>query len=206
MQVRSPSLGTESATKLLYDKLDHVPGWFDDIDAGHFSLLLAYQNLLGVQGDILEIGVYCGRSACVLAHYLQDGQTLVLVDPFYGDYHDEETGADIAWMYIQDVNPSLARSSVEFIVSRSQDVQLTGRFRFVHIDGDHAREGALADLRMCAEFLAPGGVIAVDDYTNRDWPEVTEAVDAFLEENRRFYVLADPCMRTNRKLYLASSS
>ena len=48
--------------------------------------------------------------------------------------------------------------------------------KVAHVDGGHSYETALSDLLLCAEHMVPGGVIAVDDYENYAWPEVTPAV------------------------------
>lgn len=45
------------------------------------------------------------------------------------------------------------------------------------VDGDHTYDGARSDILAWAPHLAPGAVIAVDDYGHPDWPGVAEAVD-----------------------------
>lgn len=198
------ALGETSEVSRFYAKLDQIPGWFAHEDLGHFSLLLGYQNMIQLSGDILEIGVYCGRSAVALGKYLKPGERLVLCDTFPGDYHEADSGPEVVWRNLSGLLPGLERETLEFCVMDSTELAFPpGRvFRFIHVDGGHSREVALGDLRMCAGLLAPDGVIAVDDYTNTDWPEVTEAVDAFLEDSPTFFVVCDPGGRGSRKVYL----
>lgn len=44
------------------------------------------------------------------------------------------------------------------------------------IDGDHSKEGATRDVVSWAPQMAPGGIIAADDYDHPDWPGVAEAL------------------------------
>jgi cephalosporin hydroxylase len=181
-----------------------LPGWFTIDDCGHFALVLELQAALGVRGDLLEIGVYHGRSACVLAHHLGDREQLVLCDPFdaCGGAYPEQSSPD----RVRAALAPLLRGDLEVHHCRTADLRLAPerRFRFIHVDGDHTRAGALADLRLCARHLAPGGVMAVDDYHHRDFPEVTPAVDAFLAEAPELRVMADLNRHgaVGRKLYL----
>lgn len=198
-----------SATSELVGRLSPIDGWFSDEAVGHFCLLLGYQNAAGIKGDLLEIGVYHGRSAVVLASYLKGKERLHLVDTFmaengYREPYQIPGDAESVWANLQELNPGITRDQVEFHVTRSDSLILDDAqtFRFIHIDGGHRMSEALGDLHLVADHLSPKGVIAVDDYTNADWPEVTDAVDAFLLEDPRYYVVADPSMQQNRKLYV----
>jgi hypothetical protein len=66
---------------------------------------------------------------------------------------------------------------------------------------------ALQDLRLAAFHLAPGGIIAVDDYQHPDWQDVTTAVDTFIAESD-FDVIADVnrWAEAGRKIYLGRRS
>ena len=186
-----------------------LPGWFTVDDCGHFALVLELQATLGVRGDLLEIGTYHGRSACVLAHHLRDGERLVLCDRFDscdGAYPDQTTSERLQAA----VSRTQRHGQLEIHACSSTELRFdpTRRFRFCHIDGDHRRVGAIADLKLCAAHLAPGGVIAVDDYGHHEFPEVTPAVDTFLAASPRFRVLADLNRHgaVGRKIYLVESA
>jgi hypothetical protein len=61
--------------------------------------------------------------------------------------------------------------------------------RIFHVDGGHAVEEALSDIRLGADVLHEGGVIVVDDPFRVEWPGVTEAILQFLDERREFSAL-----------------
>ena len=58
-----------------------VPGWFGVEDALLFDLFLRRP----VAGDLLELGVYKGKSALLLGHALRAGETLHACDLFGSD-------------------------------------------------------------------------------------------------------------------------
>jgi Methyltransferase domain len=197
--------GAELAPRVreVWDVASALPGWFTVDDCAHFALVLELQAALGVRGDLLEIGAYHGRAACVLAYHARAGERVVLCDRFdtCGDAYPDQTTPERLRAAVTRSNP---RAELEIQACDSSALALTRPIRFAHVDGDHTLAGALADLRRCAAALAPGGVIAVDDYHHRDFPEVTPAVDAFLAE-QELRVLADVNRHgaVGRKLYLA---
>lgn len=62
------------------------------------------------------------------------------------------------------------------------------------VDDDHSYEGARRAVLDWMPRLAPGAVIAVDDYGHPDWPGVKQAVDALVDEG----VLMPPEIRFDR--------
>ena len=48
-----------------------VPGWFDDVDAAVFRAVDHTHRATGVDGDLLEIGAYLGKSAILLGYLLR---------------------------------------------------------------------------------------------------------------------------------------
>jgi predicted O-methyltransferase YrrM len=168
------------------------------------------QSLLGLRGDLFEIGSYHGRSTCILAHALRPGETLHVCDPFdlgvEEQYGDAPTVARLL-ANLRSVLPGLSESQIVTYRSTSEHVRLSPlqRFRFVHVDGAHAHDACLLDLRLSATHLLPCGVIAVDDYQYPRYPGVTTAVQAFLAENPRCEIVADLNRHGagGRKLYLS---
>lgn len=197
----------------VFDKIRLMPGWFNFDDCSHFTLVLGMQHFLGVTGDLLEIGSFHGRSTCVLAHCMQPGEKLVVCDAFErasdGHYHVHATRERLL-TNLRLVNPDLAPNAIVVHECYSTDLKLDSsqRFRFAHVDGGHSKDIALHDLKLCAAHMLPGGVIAVDDYAHRDFPEVSEAVDEFLAERLDYRVLADLNRdgAIGRKIYLCRES
>jgi hypothetical protein len=48
-------------------------------------------------------------------------------------------------------------------------------FRFIHIDGSHLYEAVRDDALLAKDLLAPGGIVAFDDYSNADFIGVAAA-------------------------------
>ena len=192
----------------LFSRIRTIPGWFTYDDCVHFHLVLRMQELMGVQGDMLEIGSYHGRSTACMAVYLRPDETLVVCDAFAQTtddvYPDRPSPAQLQQNLLS-VHPHLDWQQVDVRVGLSRDLQLgEAQFRFIHIDGGHSKAEALADMQLCAAHLAPHGVMVVDDYENAYWPGVTAAVDAFLAAHGDFMILADLNRHgaVGRKIYL----
>lgn len=192
----------------LFARVKTIPGWFTYDDCVHFHLLLSMQIYLGVRGDMLEIGSYHGRSTACMAAYLQPDECLVVCDAFAqptDDAYAHKPTPEQLQRNLLFVNPGLNLAQVDVRVGLSCNLQLgDARFRFIHIDGGHSQQAALADMRLCAAHLAPQGVMVMDDYENAYWPGVSAAVHAFLAENRDFAILADLNRHgaIGRKIYL----
>lgn len=187
-----------------------IPGWFNIDDLAHFSLVLETQTTGGIHGDLLEIGCYHGRSASVLAMHLQAFEKLFLADafdlPLDDPYGDTPTPEQV-WQNLAAAVPNLPRERVSIQRSYSTDLQLPPgtNVRFAHIDGGHDAATVREDLALCAKYLMPGGVMAIDDYAHPQYPGVTEAVNDFLCCQASFRILADlnRSGALGRKLYLA---
>ena len=174
-----------------------IPGWIDEEEAQVFAALLSSQTSRGVHGDILEVGVYHGRSAAVEATYLQPGEKLVLLDTF------AYASTDDVWANISRVLPDLECDSVEFWAMTSQDPSFPMReFRFAYIDGGHSTAEVLADLRTFGPMLMAEGILVVDDYGGRQWPGVTEGVDEFLADGEFGVIVDMDSSGGGRKLYM----
>jgi hypothetical protein len=125
-----------------------------------------------------------------------------LDDP-YGDTPTPEQ----VWQNLANAVPNLPRERIGIQRAYSNDVELPpdARVRFAHIDGGHDVATVRADLALCARYLMPSGVMAVDDYAHPQYPGVTEAVNEFLDCQASFHILADlnRSGALGRKLYLA---
>ena len=56
---------------------------------------------------------------------------------------------------------------------------------WLHIDGDHSREGILADINTWHRHVKPGGFISFHDYGDNNWPAVKEIVDMCMTDDIR---------------------
>lgn len=193
----------------LFEAIRDIPGWFTIDDCAHFSLILALQTLGGVSGNILEIGSYHGRSTCLMARYLGEGEKLVVIDAFEqptADPYSDRPSPERLLANIVSVNPGLSPSRVDLLKGYSDAVELdpARSFRFCHIDGGHSQEAAAFDLHLCSSRTIVGGVIVIDDYRHPRFPGVSAAADEFIGANASFKVLADLNRHgaKGRKLYI----
>ncbi len=70
------------------------------------------------------------------------------------------------------------RRRIMFLAAPGADGPRDGRrVDLLYIDSSHSREGTIAEVRAFRPVLAPGSVIAFDDYGHADYPGVREAID-----------------------------
>jgi hypothetical protein len=186
-----------------------IPGYFTYDDALVFTTILKMQSSFLLRGDLFEIGTYQGRSAAFLAMCLQPGERLVVNDAFQTETYDtyiDRPSPQTLLKNVRSVVPDLDEDRIRIIEGLSTEITIADdqRFRFAHVDGGHSYETALSDLLLCAEHMVPGGIIAVDDYENYAWPEVTPAVNEFLKRRTDVSVLMDINRQgaIGRKIYL----
>ena len=71
-----------------------VLGWFDDLDAAMFRAIDQVHRAIGVEGDLLEIGAYLGKSAILLGYLVRPQEHLVVCDLFTNEAMDPDLEAD----------------------------------------------------------------------------------------------------------------
>jgi predicted O-methyltransferase YrrM len=131
-------------------------------------------------GLLLEVGSYCGKSACWLgAAAVARGGHVVTVDHHHGseenqpgwEWHDPElVDPDLG---VMDTLPFLRRTlhaagleeTVTPVVGRSRTVSSWWRtpLALLFVDGGHAAEHCIADYEGWTPFVQPGGVLAIHD-------------------------------------------
>jgi predicted O-methyltransferase YrrM len=157
----------------------HLPGYTIPQSMCIWDFLLEFQSRTWQPASLLEIGVYHGQSAMMLALHCKAEETILLIDP--NDFVEEA----------RKVLSKFAAAKFEILKVRSSDTRswaLTSRYthalRWIHIDGDHKAEAVWNDLLLANDLLADTGIICVDDFFNPGYPQLTYTVDRFLEQNR----------------------
>jgi hypothetical protein len=187
-------------------ELNDVSGWFPPLDQVLFRSLLTRQEALGERGDLLELGVFMGKSAIFLGHHLQDGEKFTVCDLFESDAPDDANGAETAKSY-----PTLTRDAFEAnylsfhdelprvlqapssVVPAEVDPKSC---RFVHVDASHLYEHVHGDIGAARDALLPGGVVVLDDFRSEHTPGVSIATwEAVLNRGLR------PVCLSTQKLY-----
>ncbi len=178
-------LGGESPNPWIR-KSAEIKGWLFPGDH-EFLWELATRRLTG---DILEIGTWMGKSACILAGACAEtapATKVVCVDTFLmtGTPDQEKYHRRLAPMasgtfydFLENANRLGFIDYVVPIAATSTRALplLHGPFRMAFVDGGHDRENCQRDVELCLRLLAPGGVLAIHDVGGGVWIELEEYV------------------------------
>jgi hypothetical protein len=170
-------LGERRSVPTIDEYLAHmhelVLGWFEDVDAAVFRAIDHVQRAGSVEGDLLEIGTYLGKSAILLGYLLRPSERLVVCDLFTNEALDPALDAD-APFYGQlsrlafEENYSRFHSRPACVIERSStelaDEGLERSFRVVHVDGSHRFDVVRQDITTALDLVVDGGMIVIDDY------------------------------------------
>jgi hypothetical protein len=148
--------------------------------------LIELQDVLGVIGNVAEIGVFQGRTLLMLCHALNQGEKAFGFDVF-----GIPMGSNKEWPEKLDENlnrfglgdGTVSVKTVDSSTLAPEDIVATfggASIRLFSIDGDHGVDGVLHDLNLAKASLAEGGLIIADDLFNAWYPTVTEALYKFL--------------------------
>lgn len=148
-----------------------IEGFMEESNVAIWDSLLCLHNDICIQGNLMEIGVYKGKSASVLCQHRRPDEELWLVD--FSAFIDEA----------QRNLSSLTPARVHFVKQRSSDLwrheglrAARRSFRWVHIDGEHTGSAVANDLSLASDLLADRGIVCVDDFFNPAYPQITAAV------------------------------
>jgi len=181
-----PTFMNQSEVIKYFKDAKGIAGWFSSHDAFMFHVLLSMQSLDKVDGDLLEIGVFEGKSSVLLGRHLKKNEEFHACDIF-SELTDSKNAEEIRLSY-----PNLSRKIFESNMlqtlghlpeihqcpsSQLQSKLGNRKFRFIHIDGSHLYVHVKLDLDYAAEAIAiEKGIIAVDDFRTQHAIGVTAAV------------------------------
>ena len=152
-----------------------TPGWFEEPAAAIWDILLTVQTERGIKGDLMEIGVWKGKSAALLALHCQQEESCILVDSCPMDDAAARISAIVPNAQCIYLNRTSALLSYD-----PEMLRRSGSIRWFHIDGEHTSEAVTDDLRTADVLLSKTGVVTVDDFFSPAYPQVTHAVFQFL--------------------------
>ena len=162
-----------------------IHGWLSRHAAATWDILLCEQERAGIEGDLVEIGVYKGKSAALLALHARESETVHLVD------------SDI-WPSITEAEANIRalHSQVSMLATQSQSLAyssyvqpLLRKVRFLHIDGEHTYHAVMQDLETARRIVSNDGLVCLDDFFNFQYPQVTAATFSFLERHPGEFVM-----------------
>ena len=195
-----------TATEYLREK-ETVRGWLHDLDARVFLAIDELQRARAIVGDLLEIGVFYGRSAILLGYCVQSGERLTVCDTFedtkgfsaenlahHGRYYSELRRSEFETNY-QRYHVALPDIIAASSATIDRDT-LAGRFRLIHVDGSHAYADVREDIITVRRLLGPGGIVILDDWSQFHVPGVALAI---WEEYARGELI--PLCLTQAKMY-----
>jgi hypothetical protein len=188
-------------------EIDKIPGWFTKADQITFSILLEMQS---TRGDILEVGVFKGKSAIFLEYFRKFDEILHVCDIFETETNDFENKNEVRTSYFglnrSDFEKNFLRyhkilPEIHECDSKALSITLNkNEFRFIHIDGSHLYDFVRSDLDFSiSRIRATDGVIAIDDFRSAHTPGVAAAMWESI--NGRELV---PIVITSTKAYLAN--
>jgi len=145
-----------------------------------------------IDGNVVEIGVWKGRSAICLALGVLSSQNgrLICIDHFEGNRGKErsyfksgETVSDIKSSFLSTARQFGFDKQLVLIdessIGASEKIQ-DDSVRLLFIDGDHSLFGVTGDVLAYWDKLKVGGSILFDDFNVNSFPGVVEAVSVLL--------------------------
>lgn len=193
--------------KYVARSMDTVQGYLTSLDARLIAALLSFQGENDIKGHLCEVGVHHGRLFLLLALARRAGERALAIDLFEDDAINENTrhaGRDRG-LLVNARRLGIELSEEETYKTSSLDVtasdilaRTTGRIRFFSVDGCHLFREVENDLRLAEATLTADGIIAVDDFFNPNWADVSFATyDFFRQADRVPFAITS-------KLYLAA--
>lgn len=150
----------------------------------------------GVPADqeILELGVFQGRTALIMAWGASQGNgahvTAVdawdLPDNTYHPPFTDPSTRETAHSNVRNLGYSERIGLVHSFASNLGAIWHPdwNKVGLLFVDDDHSVEGVHAAFEAWAPHLADGAVIAFDDYGHPDWPGVKQAVDELVDNGQ----------------------
>jgi hypothetical protein len=199
-------MATTQETTRQPERLDDVPGWFPVLDQLLFDWFLNRQETAEMRGDLLEVGVYMGKSAIFIGRHQQPGERYTVCDLFEGDAPDDANQAESTKSYsaltrrvfednylsFHDELPRVLQGPSSVVPGEVEP----GSCRFVHIDASHLYEHVHGDIGAARDLLLPDGIVVLDDFRSEHTPGVSIATwEAVLNRGLR------PICLSTQKLY-----
>ena len=169
--------GPSALSRYMRNYFFQTDGWFHEVSAALWDCLLAFQSQMHLRGNLLEIGVWKGRSAILQAMHAAADEQLVLVDISIQETMRRTIGG---------IKPS----AVQYLQMRSSDLPTTQlyregsrSYRWVHIDGEHTGTALTIDLDIANHLLDAEGIVAIDDFMLPVYPQVTRMTFDYLSQH-----------------------
>lgn len=137
--------------------------------------LLGYLTTLvyGIPGDIVEIGVWKGKSLALMNFLAQGHKKVIGIDCL-----ELENQANELSYYKNAIYPNAFVIQSYSERALDQFEAITNAISILHIDGGHLSRNVLLDFLLYEPYVVSGGFVLFDDYMDFEYsPEVAPAVD-----------------------------
>jgi hypothetical protein len=137
---------------------------------GHLCLVLN-----STKGDLLEIGVWKGKSLALMSYFSTDSK-VIGIDPL--EFKNQK--AELLF-FKEAIFPSaiIIEDYAEYAVQ--EVVKHSTSFKMIHIDGGHEMRNVVLDFLLYSPMLICGGFLVFDDYGDHQFsPNVKPAVDLLI--------------------------
>ncbi|TVQ31346.1 MAG: class I SAM-dependent methyltransferase [Phycisphaeraceae bacterium] len=158
-----------------------VEGWINPLSVRIWDVMLGWQAQEGSPGDMLEVGVWHGRTAALLALHANAGERIHLVD--FNRHEPLDDNLDRFRDHCAGTIELTIADSFTFFNDAFMS-EHRRRLRWIHIDGSHEASGLHSDLLHAESLLAKNGVLVVDDFMNPMFPQVSEVTFEFMHQRR----------------------
>lgn len=166
-----------------------VSGWLGD---GAIAVLLAidhWQKRHGIMGDVAEIGVHHGKLFILLKNMCRDDEFAVAIDVFEDQHlNADHSGHGDRQIFERQLSQHTDGKNISIWQMDSATLSARNfgdrKVRIFSIDGSHTVDHTVHDLVTATSLLAPGGVVALDDLYNGEWPGVQEGFHQFMTRHR----------------------
>lgn len=163
---------------LSWEKIEIIPGWFMFQSYCVWRALLDQQA--GTTGDLLEIGVWRGRSAAVLAAYRKGSEKLYLCDL---RLEEEAVHHAIRSVGVEPANIVPLSGSSADLPAKLDLRAMHKTVRWLHIDGEHTGTAVYRELELANAIVNMDGIVVIDDFFSPRYPANTTEVIRYLEKN-----------------------
>ena len=135
-------------------------------------------DIAELSGDILEIGVWKGKSLCLLERCNIGDTRIIGIDPCEIEGQREELTE-----FVHKLMPR-ANILVQYAERCVPDfLEITRALKLLHIDGGHLFHNVWLDFLLYSPFVISGGYIVFDDFCDhKHCPEVRPAVESLLRK------------------------
>lgn len=189
-----------------------VHGWVGDRVFTVLEWVEAYHEERQVDGDIVEIGVHHGKFFLILAALLRSGERGIAIDLWEDQRLNVDSSGNgsssIFQEHVANIAPDadiqlLAGDSMSLSAADIRAQMASPKVRMFSVDGGHTVSHVVNDLSLAQDLLAPGGVVALDDFLGTAWPTVTEGFYRYMDRHNRRLA---PFLIFQNKLWLTTFS